>query len=1848
MKKGMLVVVGWVLLSMFLPAMAIAGGDSLRVTAEVFDSYDKTFAYDAAGNYLNRLAHEKGGQLWAEYGGKKVLVDNLFVMKVRAGESISFSVKLDGSHLGDKGLVLDFGKESDWWEVCEWRVNGNVKRTNDTTFNLTLTKGNNVHVGVRLQRKQFAVKVKYHGASGDNYIQDDGSKGPGEPFSSGVPFYVYLRKNGATSPVLQLRNVSDRNLLGIAINGSYRGRYLAKSKLFSDTVNSDVSIETIVAPANSSQRYILTGCIGDGEWERFQVNTLPLEGGEGSDASRYPISGKAAGAVRPQGIEPDDLCQPDDLYYVTAQPKPGSRLVAVLVDGVRMHDTSFRSPENELRFVQGIFAKEGKAVLVLSEVGVGTQLRVRRDGVLLRSGDRVLPGDRLTVDATYRDSVASLRANGVRMAPGDEWIVPDTSDVVVELVAKSRDKLLGNRHRVRFFYDVVGKGSLDVVESGGTSRRFGNGEVLYTKDVKDSTEEKAALHWRQYNFYVAGKPAKGYRYAYLEANYDYYDTIINGDNPYYKWNDTTQLGLLRSIFDTNYTITANRLPFDFRFRAVFAKDAGSPVLVMHTFGQIGYIEVVDVVSGRRLEEGAVLRKGQRLSIQVRGSKSAATKVTKVFVASVNGQNLFNEVKYTTNITLFKAAKDSEGLPFWVGEYKVQDNVDSMLVVGAMFGREKKQPKGLVHVFSADSGMAICQVPDPREGIMDGNSSNGKVLVDGEKLVSIKPTEIERGRYRKGSDYIEVGKGEGGKSTLDSVITSEEDYEVTVVLDTTELKKVEKSGRFPTMRFGQLKKGDDEKPIYVYIRNRNKDFVPITLEQYVDGKKTTDTINTWVGVIYDQVRRVKWKKIGETWTGIVPKGATMEYTAKSDSYQLVSVTINDSILIMGNGAEGLGKVFSEKRVVPEDGNPMKIVALWRKVDQRTLTITTQGDGKVEVQYRGGVDALPHGAIIANDTTHLVVTAEATPGSALRCVRVNDVVIPCSADLENKQVSIPKDKDIHVEAFFTTNVPDQHLLKVKVIGEAESAVEVYNHKGFVFPNSPVGEGEQLIITAKPSVGRRLVQLKVNGMLFQSGALYVVPNGVDVNVEAIFTKVDESSFVLIVDASGNGEVKVERKRKDETAWTEIHYGAPISASTDSILVTAKADPSAKLMKLFVNLAQVRYVDSTGSVVVKSRAGEGDFYVKAIFDEVKADRKPRLHIVALGGGTVNVFTADGTKRLMDGAEIKAGTKIKVNSQAFSGSYAGLLQINGKDWKGDAVYECDGKDVYVVAWFVDSHQTRLLIVIEDTSDVRGMGSVTVSDVREGTTIKNNTLLDQGDMFEVSVDTMLDSAFSKFEVLGPAKLHPVLKGVWTVDGDNEPIIVRVAFLKKWKITFKQDGGDLKDTVQWLDPTDKDPKVHMLPDPKKEGYIFKGWYKTDGSEYHFEKPEEARLTLVAQWVPLYTVTFIAKGITYEIKERRVAEGQLVECPGDPQRPGYIFKGWWYVPDIVQPSDSVLYAFSTPVTKNITLYARFNKLWKVMAYAEPGLPSKDSVMVENDSILNDGVIRNPYRAGFAFKGWRNKATGAPYVFGQPVKEDITLLAIWNEQFRVTFDVNGGTLEVKDTLVEKDSTVKDPGNPTKEGYDFKGWYRRGDTEKYKFTDQVSSNLELVAHYELKRNLNPFLHVFVVDESLKALQGVQVIIKKAQNGEEVFKGPTDGNGVVCKQTDQGIYSIEVVESEGCKGAKAESVELPSNGLDFTFVLQSKRKAEPSGVPSPVESVLLAGVEMYPNPASVVTTLYGLENARRVRVYAVQGVQMMDQEVYGSHELALHVENWVAGVYIVVVEAESGERRVLKLVVRR
>ena len=79
-----------------------------------------------------------------------------------------------------------------------------------------------------------------------------------------------------------------------------------------------------------------------------------------------------------------------------------------------------------------------------------------------------------------------------------------------------------------------------------------------------------------------------------------------------------------------------------------------------------------------------------------------------------------------------------------------------------------------------------------------------------------------------------------------------------------------------------------------------------------------------------------------------------------------------------------------------------------------------------------------------------------------------------------------------------------------------------------------------------------------------------------------------------------------------------------------------------------------------------------------------------------------------------------------------------------------------------------------------------------------------------------------------------------------------------------------------------------------------------------------------------------------------------------------------------------------------------------------------------------------------------------------------------------------------------------------------------------------------------------------------------------------------------------------------------------------------------------MAGVEMYPNPASVATVLHGVENAKRIAVYTVTGVQVLSLTVHGEKEMRVSVEHMAEGVYVVIVQTESGERKALKLVVRR
>ena len=178
------------------------------------------------------------------------------------------------------------------------------------------------------------------------------------------------------------------------------------------------------------------------------------------------------------------------------------------------------------------------------------------------------------------------------------------------------------------------------------------------------------------------------------------------------------------------------------------------------------------------------------------------------------------------------------------------------------------------------------------------------------------------------------------------------------------------------------------------------------------------------------------------------------------------------------------------------------------------------------------------------------------------------------------------------------------------------------------------------------------------------------------------------------------------------------------------------------------------------------------------------------------------------------------------------------------------------------------------------------------------------------------------------------------------------------------------------------------------------------------------------------------------------------------------------------------------------------------------------------------------------------------------------------------------------------------------------------------------------------PYLHVFVVDENLQAIDKVSVSVKG------VGSDSTDLAGHVAWKLTAGSEYELTLKKEGYVTVTT-SVRLEALGHDLTVVMQrvaqaDPKKEDPKGHVTAVESALLAGASLYPNPAREYTTLHGLEHAERVSILTLSGVEVQRLAVPGEREHKLDVSSLAEGIYLVVLETRGGERRVLKLVVRR
>ena len=139
--------------------------------------------------------------------------------------------------------------------------------------------------------------------------------------------------------------------------------------------------------------------------------------------------------------------------------------------------------------------------------------------------------------------------------------------------------------------------------------------------------------------------------------------------------------------------------------------------------------------------------------------------------------------------------------------------------------------------------------------------------------------------------------------------------------------------------------------------------------------------------------------------------------------------------------------------------------------------------------------------------------------------------------------------------------------------------------------------------------------------------------------------------------------------------------------------------------------------------------------------------------------------------------------------------------------------------------------------------------------------------------------------------------------------------KKYRVTFDGQNGDIE-----VIKVEEGLTVEKPADPNKSGFVFEGWFLDLAGEkpYNFNNPVTKDLTLYAKWSD-ETITFIVSFETdggTAIEDQEVRGGAKVAKPADPEKSGFIFKGWF-----LNLTDENPYDFDKRVTTDLILYAKW---------------------------------------------------------------------------------------------------------------------------------------------------------------------------------------------------------------------------------------------------------------------------------------------------------------------------------------
>jgi uncharacterized repeat protein (TIGR02543 family) len=274
----------------------------------------------------------------------------------------------------------------------------------------------------------------------------------------------------------------------------------------------------------------------------------------------------------------------------------------------------------------------------------------------------------------------------------------------------------------------------------------------------------------------------------------------------------------------------------------------------------------------------------------------------------------------------------------------------------------------------------------------------------------------------------------------------------------------------------------------------------------------------------------------------------------------------------------------------------------------------------------------------------------------------------------------------------------------------------------------------------------------------------------------------------------------------------------------------------------------------------------------------------------------------------------------------------------------------------------------------------------------------------------------------------------------------------WPYTL---AGDLTMHAQWRDDTLPPPPQYTISfdshegtavspvtgdegkavtepaEPERAGYRFLGWFPTanGGAKYDWPHPLSADVTMHAQWIQQHTITFETYGGLPVPKAITGDTGTAVTKPADPKRTGYRFLGWFPT-----ATGGAAYTWDHVLSADVTMHAQWMRQYTITFEPHGGLPVPAAVTGDTGAKVKEPA--EPKRTGYRFLGWFD-GDGAAYTWDHTLTADVTMHAQWVRQYTITFDSHGGSPVPAALTADTGTPVKEPAEPTRDGYRFLGWF-------------------------------------------------------------------------------------------------------------------------------------------------------------------------------------------------------------------